>query len=122
MPKLMSPSLITALGLCLDMWGTLGGISFRHDPALGIIAYWERRKMGALTPAQERHRVRFQRGYEQWNTLSAEEKDDWRHAADRFSTRMVGSHLFLRVWWYQDQHFLAQADLHLNLQLNLPGP
>jgi len=118
----MSPTLRTALGLSLDMWGSLSGLCIRKDPKRGGIVYWERRKPGAPTPAQAAHRAKFARGYDQWNTLTDDEQRDWRLAADRFTTRMVGSHLFLRVWWRQDQHFLDQAARWLHLTLTLPGP
>ena len=122
MPIILSPNLRTALGLCCDIYGTIGGLCVRRQRKSGAVVYWERRKQGALTPGQLAHRARFQRGYEQWGTLTPEQQAAWRTAADRFSTRMVGSHLFLRVWWRQDQHFLAQAFKWHHLTLFLPGP
>lgn len=121
MPILLGRKLRTALGLALDMWGCLGGLTIRRGPKRGAYLYYERPKQGPLSPAQLAHRVRFQRGYDQWHTLTADQMQQWRIAADRFTTRMVGSHLFLRVWWHQDQHFLDQALRWYNLTLELPG-
>lgn len=122
MPKILDKTCRTALGLCLNAWGSLSGITFRRNPRGGGITYWERRYPGALSPAQAAHRVKFQRGYEQWRTLSPQQQADWETAARRFTTRCIGSHLFLKVWWHQDTHFLGQALRHLNLTLVLPGP
>jgi len=122
MPIIIDSTLYTALGLALDIWGCFGGLTFRRNPRRGTLVYYERPKQGALTPAQQAHRVKFQRGYDQWSTLTPNQMGAWRTAADRFSTRMVGSHLFLRVWWRQDTHFLEQAANWYNLTLELPGP
>ena len=122
MALILSEALKTALGLALDFWGTLGGLCMRRLKRRGTIVYYERPRQGALSPAQQAHREKFQRGYEQWRTLTPDQQRDWGLAADRFSTRMVGSHLFLRVWWRQELTFLQQAKLHLGLDLVLPGP
>lgn len=122
MALILSDTLKTAFGLCLDFWGTLGGLCMRRLKRRGTIVYYERPRQGALSPAQQAHREKFQRGYEQWRTLTDAQQADWGTVADRFSTRMVGSHLFLRVWWRQETHFLDQAKLHLAIDLVLPGP
>lgn len=122
MALILSKTLRTALGLTLNIRGNLGGLTFRIDPRRGTIVYFERRKPGSPSPGQLAHRAKFNRCYEQWGTLSATEQRDWTLAADRASTRMIGSHLFMRVWWRQDTWTVEQFARHFNLTLVLPGP
>lgn len=122
MPLLISKALTTALGLSINIRGTIGGVTFRINPRSGTIAYFERRHPGSLSPKQAAHRAKFNRCYDQWATLSPSEQRDWTLAADRASTRMIGSHLFMRVWWTQDTWTVAQFARHFHLTLTLPGP
>jgi len=108
--------------LCLDMWGCFGGITFRHIGKRGVVVYYERKRTGALSPAQQEHQTQFKRGYEQWRSLTPDQQDQWRLAADRSSSRMIGSHLFLRVWWHQDLWTVQQLERHFNVTLELPEP
>lgn len=122
MPLLISKTITTAMALSMNVRGTIGGVTFRIHPRSGTIAYWERRKPGSLSPAQHAHRVKFTRCYEQWATLSATQQRDWSLAADRASTRMIGSHLFMRAWWHQDTWTVEQFARHYHITLVLPGP
>ena len=118
----MSKTLRVALGLSLRIKGDIGGLTFRRQPRTGTIVYYERRKPGQLSPKQLAHQVKFKRGYVQWNSMSEIQRDRWRRAADVASTRMIGSHLHLRVWWYQDTWTVSQFARHYNIVLTLPGP
>lgn len=122
MALVLSPQLKTALGLCLSIRGMVGGVHFRRGLAGRHIVYRERIRTSALSEKQLAHRVKFLRAYEQWYTLTLEEQADWGLAADRFSTRQIASHLFLRIWWRKDTWFLAQAKRWLGITLALPGP
>lgn len=122
MALVMSPTLRIALGLCVRIKGNIGGITFRRQPRTGTIVYYERRKPGSPSEKQLTHRVKFTRAYDQWASLHEFQRQRWNRAADVASTRMIGSHLFLRVWWYQDAWTVSQFLRHFNLELRLPGP
>ena len=118
----MSHSLRTALGISLRLKGNIGPFTFRRQPRTGTIVYYERRLPGAPSVKQLAHRVKFNRAYDQWNHLTQPQRDLWNLAANRASTRMIGSHLFMRVWWRQDTWTVSQFARHFNLVLTLPGP
>lgn len=122
MAKVLDKDAIIALGLCLRISGNVGTVTWRMVNKRKTIAYFERRRTSALTAKQKAHRIQFERAYEQWRTLTDEQRDDWTRAANRISSRQTGSHLFMRVWWRQDTHFLDQMSLWYNLDLVLPGP
>ena len=118
----MSKNLRVALALSIRLKGNIGPFTFRRQPRTGTIVYYERRLPGAPSTAQLNHRVKFNRAYVKWDSLTQAQRDDWNLAANRASTRMIGSHLFMRVWWRQDSHTIDQFALHFNLALALPGP
>ncbi len=118
----MSKTLRVALGLSLRIQGNIGGVTFRTQPRIGTVIYYERRKPGQPSPKQLAHRVKFTRAYEQWASMDEFERLRWNRAADIASTRMIGSHLFMRVWWYQDEWTVSQFLRHYNIDLRLPGP
>lgn len=122
MAEVLSKDLVTAMGLCLRIKGNVGPVTWRRFNKRKHIAYRERRRTSALTEKQKAHRVRFLRAYEQWQSLTDTQRDDWRTTADRISSRMIGSHLFMRIWWRQDKHFLDQIELWYHVTLVLPGP
>ena len=122
MPVTLAPQLRTALGLCVKLRGNIGGVTFRRDLKRGTMSYRERRRLAPLTDKQLAHQVKFKRAYEQWSTLTDEQQAAWNRAADVASTRKIGSHLFLRVWWYQDTWTLEQFARWYNITLFLPGP
>ena len=122
MAKVLDQTARTALGLSIRIAGNLGPATFRRLNKRTSIAYRERRRTSALTPKQKAHRTKFNRAYEQWRSLTNSERDDWRRVADAISSRMIGSHLFMRVWWKQDTHFIDQVSLWYFINLNLPGP
>jgi len=117
----MSPTLHTALGLCLGIRGKIGALCTRKTAGVGMIVYRERRRTAPLTEKQIAHQTKFKRAYEQWATLSAAQQNDWNRAADVTSSRTIGSHLFLRVWWYQDTWTLEQIQRWYQINLVLPG-
>lgn len=118
----LSPKLRTALGLSLGLHGGLGGLTYRRQPRTGSIVYYERRAPGALSPKQLAHRAKFLLAYDKWWSLTDDQRANWETAARVASTRQIGSHLFLRVWWKQDTHTLDQFKRHYALDLALPGP
>lgn len=122
MAKVLDRDATTALGLSLRIQGCVGPVTFRRVNKRTSIAYRERRRTSALTDKQLAHRVRFLRGYEQWNTLTDQQRADWTTAANRATTRQIGSHLFFRCWWVQDTHTVDMFKIHYNLDLLLPGP
>ena len=122
MAKVLSQTLRTALGLAIRIKGNVGAATFRRVNKRSSIAYRERRRTTALTEKQKAHQTKFQRCYEQWRTLTDDQQGHWRRTADRISSRMIGSHLFMRVWWRQDTHFLDQVSLWYQVDLVLPGP
>ena len=122
MPRLMSPTTLTALGLCLDIHGNFGGVCFRRQARLGTIAYFENKHPGALSPRQARHRAQWNTFYEGWHALTDAQRADWRRVADHFSTRQVNAHLCMMTWWRNDQHFIALAKRHTNIDLVMPPP
>ena len=122
MAKVLDQNAVTALGLSLRIKGNVGAITWRQFNKLKHIAYRERVKPAVLSPKQQAHRTRFKRGYEQWRSLTDDEREHWKIAADRISSRQIAPHLFLRVWWRQDQHFLNQMSYWYSIPLVLPGP
>lgn len=122
MAKVLDQTALTALGLSLRIKGNVGAITWRRFNKRKSVAYRERRRTTDLTEKQKAHQVRFKRAYEQWQSLTDEQRQDWNRTADRISSRKIGSHLFLRVWWKQDTHFLDQMSLHYHVDLVLPGP
>jgi len=122
MPRILDRQLRTALGFCLGCWGCLGGITYRKAKPGGHMAYYERKKLGALTPKQQAARTKFLRAQEQWHTLTLQQKADWQRAADRFTTRSTGNHVHTQCWWYQTTDFLEAAKRWYNIDLVLAGP
>lgn len=122
MPRTLDRRLRTALGLCLDLWGTLGGITYRRMRPGASLAYYERKKLGALSPAQQAQRAKFLRGQEQWHTLTDDQKRDWQRAADRFTTRSTGNHIHLQCWWHQTTDFIEAAARWYHIHLVMAGP
>jgi len=120
--KILDKTARTAMGLAIRIKGNVGVITWRTFNKNKTIAYRERVRTSALTPKQQAHQVRFKRGYEQWRSLTDDQRHDWRRAADRASTRQIAAHLFLRVWWVQDTWFLDQINRHYHITLTLPGP
>jgi len=122
MAKVLSQSLRTALGLCLRIKGNLGAATFRRVNKRSSIAYRERHPPGPLSAKQQAHRLKFLRAYEQWRSLTELQRAQWKAVADKISSRQIGSHLFMRIWWRQDTHFLDQISNWYTIQLTLPGP